>query len=135
MPQARSTKQICHKFDVLLYPFSWPVLFVFLCKPLITLDIWLFYFLYQKAISLLGFVVLWFLHCVFIRFLLSFLSPCHLSMGGKGSSNFRLKLIYISHTSDICLTSLINYLHWKGWIMKLKLKIMSFSCADFKMDA
>lgn len=36
------------------------------------------------------------------------------SVHGKGSSNFRFKLIYISHKPDLCLTSLINYLHWKG---------------------
>lgn len=80
-PQAKSTKQICCKFYVLLYPPSCPMLFVFLCKPLVTMDSWFFYLLNQKAISLLDSVVPWFHHCVFIKFVLSFLSPCHLCMG------------------------------------------------------
>lgn len=77
---------------------------------------------YQMAISLLASVVLWFLHCFHQIPLALFVLLS--SVYGKGSSNFRSKLIYISHKPGICLPSLINYLHWKGWIMKPKLKIM-----------
>lgn len=66
---------------------------------------------YQMAISLLASVALWFLHCFHQISLALFVLLS--SVYGKGSSNFRSKLIYISHKPGICLPSLINYLHWK----------------------
>lgn len=110
LPQVRRTKQIYCKFYVLLYPLSFPILFVFLCKPVVTLDHC------DSSINtghqparFCGSVVS--LLCFPQFFLLSLfpLSSAH----RKGSSKFRFKLIYISHKPDICLISLLNYLHWK----------------------